>query len=92
MQQNTPYLLKERLWKILSNNQLLNKLSVANIKEIVNVYEEVRKNQKSNHFKVLVLNSQEVQIKEITEEFFSVLESEEEIIQNFNREYEKIFL
>lgn len=34
---------------------------------------------------------QEAQIKEITEELFSVLESEEEIIQNFNREHEKIF-
>ena len=40
-----------------------NKFSAENIKEIVNVYEEFRKNQKSNHPKALVLNSQEIQNK-----------------------------
>ena len=70
MQQNNPCLIKEQLWKILSNNQ--GQLNTFFYKDIV-----LNKKWKIE-FK-----------KEITDELFSVLESEG-VIQNFNREYEGI--
>ena len=72
MQQNNPCLIKEQLWKILSNNQ--GQLNTFFCKDIA-----LNKKWKIE-FK-----------KEITDELFSVLESEG-VIQNFLTESMKGFL
>jgi len=84
-----------------SKKELTLQLLGSSIEEINNIKRkwEVKKISREIRKKMSLLNSwdyeefaQKVQIKEITNELFSVLESEEEIIQNFNREYEKIFI
>jgi hypothetical protein len=77
----------KKLTKLI--NQYNNLKMSEYIKSLGNLEKGIKK-----QIKIILYQNfpQEAQIKEITNELFSVLENEEEIIQNFNREYEVIFI